>query len=59
MILTQYQGEKLGLGLLLQESHLDGQLIRGKYLLFLTMSMEISHLLKWCVTLRVNILGEK
>ena len=60
MILTQYQGVEPGLGKLhLQGSHLEGQLIRGKYLLFLTMSMEISHPLKWCMTLKVNVLGER
>ena len=29
------------------QNHLDGRVVRGKYLLFLTMSMEISHPLKW------------
>ena len=60
MTLTQYQGVEPELGKLhLWESHLEGQLVRGKYLLFLTMSREISHPLKWCVTLRVNVLGER
>ena len=44
--LTQYLSVKLELGKLLQ-SHLDGRVVRGKCLLFLTMSMEISHPLKW------------
>ena len=44
--LTQYLSVKLELGKFLQ-NHLDGRVIRGKYLLFLTMSMEISHPLKW------------
>ena len=58
-ILTQYQGVEPDLGKLHLLSHLEGHLRRGKYLLFLTMSMEISHPLKWCVTLRVNVHGER
>ena len=43
---TQYLSVKLELGKFLQ-NHLDGRVVRGKCLLFLTMSMEISHPLKW------------
>ena len=46
MVLTLYQGIKPGLSNLLQMSCLEGQHGEGKYLLFLTMSMEISHLLR-------------
>ena len=40
-------------------SHLEGQHREEKYLLSLIMSTVISHHLKWCETLRVNVLGER
>ena len=43
---SQYPSIKLELGRFLQ-NHLGGQVVREKCLLFLTMSMEISHPLKW------------
>ena len=58
-ILIQYQGIKPGLGSLHLESHLEGQLGEEKYLLSLIMSTVISHLRKWCETLRVSVLGER
>ena len=50
---TQYLSVKLELGKFLQ-NHLDSRVVRGKCLLFLTMSTEISHLLcllhlRYCV----------
>jgi hypothetical protein len=57
--MIQYLGVVPDLGALIPQSHLEGHLGEGKYLFFLTMSTEISHQLKWCVTLRVSVLGER
>jgi hypothetical protein len=58
LILYLSLNPKANLGRLPLQRHLDGQRIKGKSLLFLTMSTAISHHLRWCVTLGDLVIGE-